>query len=402
MRVPNSLKLMRRATASVCVSALAGCAIVPKDGPAATSILSEAAVSTVNAPETRLDYALVALTPSVLGVANRLTAASDASFSSFVDRKAAAQARIAVGDVLSLTVFEASTGGLFLPQDAGSRNGNFVQIPNEQVDASGSIAVPYAGSLNVVGRTPQDVGREVARRLAKRAIEPQVVVTVAERHGNDVSVLGDVNLPTRFSMDPGGINVLGAVARAGGPHDQPYETTVTVQRGRAIEKALLSRLVKDPAQNVQLQAGDVVYLARDPKIFLALGATPSPGSVGGINNRRFTFDNDSVSLAEAIAKAGGLDDNRADARTVFLYRIQSRRALEAQGVDTRAFVGDLIPTIYRTDFSHADGFFLASKFQIRNGDVIFVSNSAEADANKFLSLIRGVTSPASDAALAVR
>lgn len=402
MRVPDFLKLMRCGLATAGVSALAGCAVISKDGPAANSVLAEATVSTANAPETRLDYALVSLAPSILGVANQLTAASDASFSSFVDRKAAAQARIAVGDVLSLTVFEASTGGLFLPQDAGSRSGNFVQIPNEQVDASGSIAIPYAGSVNVVGRTPQEVGREVARRLSKRAIEPQVVVTLAERHGNDVSVLGDVNLPIRFSMDPGGINVLGAIARAGGPHDQPYETTVTVQRGRALEKALLSRLVKDPAQNIQLQAGDVVYLARDPKIFLALGATPSPGSVGGINNRRFTFDNDSMSLAEAIAKAGGLDDNRADPRAVFLYRVQSRRALEAQGVDTRPFLSDMIPTIYTTNFSHADGFFLANKFQIRSNDVIFVSNSPEADANKFLSLIRGVTGPASDAALATR
>ena len=157
--VPDLSFVMRWAVAAAGVVAVAGCAVIPKDGPATDAILSEATVSTAGAPQARLDYALVALTPAVLGTANRLTEAADASFSGFVDRRATAQARIAVGDVLALTVFEATTGGLFLPQDAGSRSGNFVQIPNEQVDASGSIAVPYAGAVSVVGRTPQEGAR---------------------------------------------------------------------------------------------------------------------------------------------------------------------------------------------------------------------------------------------------
>jgi hypothetical protein len=35
--------------------------------------------------------------------------------------------------------------------------------------------------------------------------------------------------------------------------------------------------------------------------------TPSPGSIGGTNDRRFTFEDEEMTLAEALAKAGGLD-----------------------------------------------------------------------------------------------
>lgn len=384
-------RILARSLAAAClVAAGTACTVTPRDGPIASTVRASADVTVEPSPET-MSYALVSLSPTSLAATNRSTTASIPAFSHFLNRGRASQARIAPGDVLAITVFEASTGGLFLPNESGSRNGNFVQVPNQQVDASGSINAPYAGTIRAAGMTPDEVGTEIAHRLSKRAIEPQVVVSIAERRGNDISVLGDVNLPTRFSLDPGGIRVLGAVARAGGPRNPAFETLITVQRGARTEQALMTSLVKSPNQNIQLAAGDVVYVSREPKIFITLGATLPPGSVGGINNRRFSFDNDNMTLAEAIAKSGGLDDARADPTAVFIYRMEARRTLAEMGVDVSKYAGDLVPTIYTADLNRADGMFLSNSFFMRNRDIIYVSTAPSTELNKFLGLTRNTT-----------
>jgi polysaccharide export outer membrane protein len=379
--------------ALACIAfALSSCGSgIPKDGPAAGEFGGQAAVKIQ--PDQTLDYALVALSPANVKAANHSGTGGDPLFSAFARPAAPSQAPIAVGDILSVTIFEATPGGLFIPTDAGSRNGNFVTVPNEQVDSSGTLMTPYAGVLNVVGKTPQEVGKEIAARLVNKAIEPQVVVTIAERRSNNVSVLGDVNQPQRFSLDPGGIRLMAALARAGGPKDPAYESIVTVQRRGLTERALLSKVVKAASQNVELRAGDVVYVGHEPKTFMTLGATVAPGSVGGINNRRFSFDDETETLSQALAKSGGLDDTRADTKAVFIYRLESKRVLTEIGADASRFPGDLAPTIYSVDLSRPDGFFLTSAFYMKNNDFIFVSNALTPDLNKFLSTIGNVSAP---------
>jgi polysaccharide export outer membrane protein len=72
-------------------------------------------------------------------------------------------------------------------------------------------------------------------------------------------------------LDPGGIRVLSAIARAGGPRNPAYETIVTIQRGGRTTQSSLSAIIRNPSQNVALMPGDVVFVSREQKIFLALG-----------------------------------------------------------------------------------------------------------------------------------
>ncbi len=377
---------------------LAGCGAIPKDGPYATEVRNQAQ-ATLGPTSEQVGYALVSLSPIALDVANRSTNEVNPAFHSAIMGGAkTASVPIGIGDILSITVFEAASGGLFIPGDAGSRSGNFVAVPSQQVDSSGTIAIPYAGQLHVVGMTPRAAATMIQDKLKNRAIEPQVIVSINERHGNDVNVLGEVYSPSRFSLDPGGIRVLGAIARTGGPRYPAYETIVTIQRNGRTDQASLTTIVKNPGQNVELHAGDVVYVSREPKIFMAFGATPSPGSVGGINNRRFVFDNDNVTLAEGVAKSGGLDANRADPSAVFLFRYESRAALTAMGLNVSKYKEGLIPTIYTVDMSRPDSLFLSNSFYMRNKDVIFVSDAPVTDLNKFIGLTRGFSGIAYDAA----
>jgi len=370
---------------------LAGCAIVAKDGPTGASVRDGAAIK-ASAPSTAIPYVMVDLNPASLDAANKGTVAATPRFASMA-RGSGPDVSIGIGDILSVTIFEAESGGLFIPKEAGSRSGNFVEIPNQQVDRSGVITIPYVdGPVHVAGRTTRAVSSDISSRLKTRAIEPQVVVSVVEHRGNDISVLGEVNQALHFSMDPGGVKLLEAIARAGGPRNPPYETTVSIQRGGVTRRAAMSTIIRDPDQNVPLRPGDVIYLTRDQKVFMVLGATPSPGSIGGTNNRRFAFDDDSMTLSEALAKAGGLDTSRADPKEVFLFRLEHRGTLVNAGVDISKYRGDMVPTVYTVDLRRGDNFFLANSFNIRDKDLIFVSEAPSVDLQKFLNILSGITS----------
>ena len=202
------------AVAAIGIS-LTGCAgFIPLDAPDAVSTQTHAAL--VTEPTAPLAYALMPVNPAVLQATNGFTDSSGLIFSHLPGGNYR-DVTIGVGDIVTVTVYEAQAGGLFIPREAGVRPGNFVDIPRQQVDQSGNINIPYAGSIKVSGLTPRAVSNIIRERMKDRAIDPQAVVSVAEQRGNQISVLGEVNSPQRFPVDPGGIRLMGAIARAGGP-----------------------------------------------------------------------------------------------------------------------------------------------------------------------------------------
>ena len=96
--------------------------------------------------------------------------------------------RLGVGDVVSVTIFEANSGGLFIPAEAGVRPGNYVTIPNQAVDAQGNISVPYAGAIRARGRTTVEIQNAIVEALKNCAIEPQVVVSVVDQRTSMISI----------------------------------------------------------------------------------------------------------------------------------------------------------------------------------------------------------------------
>jgi protein involved in polysaccharide export with SLBB domain len=75
---------------------------------------------------------------------------------------------LGIGDIVSVTIFEAEAGGLFLPSEAGARPGNFVTLPDQIVDSDGNITVPYAGTIRAAGRTPFKVQQAIIEALTRR------------------------------------------------------------------------------------------------------------------------------------------------------------------------------------------------------------------------------------------
>lgn len=197
-------------------------------------------------------------------------------------------------------------------------------------------------------------------------------------------MLGDVNSPTKIEISQAGERVLDAIAEAGGLSTPGVETYVTLQRRGKEATVLFDTLVKNPAENIFVAPGDTIYANRERRTFLAFGATGASG--------RFDFAESNLTLGEALAKAGGLLDDRADPAQVFLYRTESRDVLAKIGVDVSKFTGDEIPVIMHANLRDPGEYFVTQKFPMKDKDLIYISNAKSVELTKLLSIINTISS----------
>jgi polysaccharide export outer membrane protein len=374
---------LRTSTLIVLSISLASCTALPRSGPSHQAIDKGASTRLVaKNKKAGVDYALVDITKHVAEkfdytIINSLEKGFGAT------RRPPPETPLGVGDIIEITIFEAQAGGLFIPSDAGSRPGNYITLPKQTVDRSGSISVPYAGTIKAAGRPVGDVQMEIEKRLSNRAIEPQVVISTTLSRSNMISVLGDVNAPAQLNLSPGGERILDVIARAGGLSATQYETYVTVQR-RGREATVLFRSIVDrPVENIYVYPGDTVYVNRERRTYLVFGATEQAG--------RIDFDDSNLTLGEAIAKSGGLVDSRADPSQVFLYRDVPRESLQAIGVDVSKLSSDIVPTVFRANLRDPGMFFAVQKFKMKDKDIIYVSNADAVELTKFLATLNDVS-----------
>ncbi|MGE0039389.1 MAG: hypothetical protein AB7S93_27675 [Xanthobacteraceae bacterium] len=101
-----------------------------------------------------------------------------------------------------------------------------------------------------------------------------------------------------------------------------------------------------------------------------------------------------------MAKAQGLKDDQADPASVFVYRGEPRHIAEQLGVDCSPVAGPVIPIIYYLNLRDPAGYFLATKFEMRNKDVIFASNAKTVETTKPLTYLRLITATVNDPLMA--
>jgi polysaccharide export outer membrane protein len=121
---------------------------------------------------------------------------------------------------------------------------------------------------------------------------------------------------------------------------------------------------------------------------LAFGASGEQGV--------FKFDAWRISVAEAVARARGLRDHLADPTSVFIYRGETREVAELLGIDCSSFSGPIIPVIYNLNLREPSGYFLAKSFEMRNKDVVYVSNAVSVETEKFLVHLRLIMATIND------
>ena len=195
-----------------------------------------------------------------------------------------------------------------------------------------------------------------------------------------MSVLGDVANAGRFGVTPHGERVLDALAFAGGVKQPVTRMVLQITRGAKVAAMPLDTVIRDPAQNVRLMPDDVVTALFQPWTFTALGATGT--------NAEIPFEATGMTLAQALGRAGGLADNRADLHGVFLFRLERAAAIDPALVAPGHTTPDgRVPVIYRLDLGDPAAFFVAQGFRMHDHDVLYVSNAPGADLQKFSQVV---------------
>jgi polysaccharide export outer membrane protein len=133
------------------------------------------------------------------------------------------------------------------------------------VRPDGQFSFPLAGQVDARGKTVQELQQTVTERLRKFISDPVVTVSIQEVKGNKVYVLGQVNKPGEFIVNPR-VDVMQALSMAGGTTAfASLGEIVILRRSDQGQQALPFRYAdvargRNLQQNITLQAGDVVVV----------------------------------------------------------------------------------------------------------------------------------------------
>lgn len=133
------------------------------------------------------------------------------------------------------------------------------------VRPDGKFSFPLTGEVMAAGRTVAQIQSEVENRLKKYIPEPVVTVSVTGIEGNGVFVIGQVNKPGMYVMNPQ-LNVLQALSMAGGTTPYAALNDIMILRGSGAGQRSLPFRYSDVSkgrsleQNILLESGDVVVV----------------------------------------------------------------------------------------------------------------------------------------------
>jgi polysaccharide export outer membrane protein len=359
---------------------LLGCAQLPGSGPSGSQI-EQSGQSGASAA-----IQVVDVSPAV--AQQLLTHRRTPLFSDMLEQRAPVGLTIGAGDTVEIVVWEAPPATLFggspvdVRQPATSRGAT---LPEQMVDREGFVSVPFAGRVKLAGMTPEAAQQQIEERLRGKANQPQVLLRVIRNASAIVTVVGEVANSVRMPLTAGGERVLDALAAAGGVRQPVGKTTLQLTRGSRFHALPLDLLIRDPRQNVQLLPGDVITALVQPLSFTALGATG--------RNEEISFETQGVSLAQALARAGGLVDSRSSPQGVFLFRFEAPNALSWPRTPVAHTPAGQVPVVYRFDLRDPASFFTMQSFPMADKDVLFVSNAPAAELQKFLNLVFSVAYP---------
>jgi polysaccharide biosynthesis/export protein len=133
------------------------------------------------------------------------------------------------------------------------------------VRPDGAFSFPLAGQVDARGKTVMQLQQTVTDRLKKFISDPVVTVSIQQVNGNKVYVIGQVNKPGEFIVNPR-VDVMQALSMAGGTTPFAALGDITIlRREGGVQRSLPFRyndVIKgrNLDQNIQLQAGDVVVV----------------------------------------------------------------------------------------------------------------------------------------------
>ncbi|MDN7425302.1 polysaccharide biosynthesis/export family protein [Burkholderia sp. AU45388] len=286
------------------------------------------------------------------------------------------------GDVLQITVWDHPELAAALGAPAQSAPRAADAPPGFVVDQDGTLQFPYAGRLPVAGLTAEQVQTQLARRLDKTFRNPQVTVRIASFRAKQVYIEGEVHTPGSQPVNDIPMTLYDAIGRAGGFSAAADQSRIVLVRDgveRRIDLTGMAEQGRNPSKIV-LRNGDLVRVpARDESGVFVMGEVNKPVTALPMRNGRLT-------LSEAIAQAGSLNANTADAAQLYVVR----------GMQ------DEQPQVYHLDARSPVAMVLANQFQLKPKDVVYVDGNGLVRFSRVLSLLLPAINAGLTAAIATK
>ena len=245
------------------------------------------------------------------------------------------------------------------------------QPAGQKVTTDGKLFYPYAGELQAAGLTAQELRAEITKRLSDKILnDPQVDVRVTGYHSRKMFVAGSVQKPGFVAFNENPMTIPDAIGFAGGFSKEADLTGVQLRRGDKVYNINYLDAFKSnlPLERMMVLPDDQIFVPalsetqKDKKAYV-MGEVGRPGIVNILN--------DKLTLAEALADAGGLQALNATARGIYVIRNTSEKQID----------------VYQLNAKNAMALAMADRFELNARDIVYVDASDLATWNRLVSLI---------------
>lgn len=271
--------------------------------------------------------------------------------------------RVGPGDILSVIVYDHPE--LTIP--AGSERS--AAETGNRIRPNGTMFYPYVGRVRVEGMTLDEVRNLITRRLANVINEPQVEVGIAAFNSQKVYISGAVENPGTLPLTIVPMTILDAISAVGGARENADWRNVTLSRNGSEERISLYAMMRqgDMTQNRLLRDGDLLHVpTMENQNVVVMGQVVRPGTIA-IGNERIT-------LTDALGRAGGVNESRAEPSGIFVVRGNSPGS-------------EKFATVYQLDIRDATRLLLGTRFPLQPQDVVYVTSAPLARWNSVISLL---------------